>query len=70
MNEKTKRIQYLTRKAQRGAITQIERNELASLLGKNPNEFDSENGLPNLIGFALIVIAVAIIADIVKGVKK
>lgn len=60
----TDRIQYLTKKAQRGVITQTERQELARLLGRNPKEFQSDNGLSELIGIALIAIAIAMLADI------
>ena len=58
------RIQYITGKAQRGAITIPERNELAHLLGRNPREFDSAEGLNTLVGIGLIAIAIAIIASL------
>ncbi|HEY9247150.1 MAG TPA: hypothetical protein VIO11_09915 [Candidatus Methanoperedens sp.] len=57
----TERIQYLTKKAQRGVIAPYERDELASLLGRRPQEFQDTNGLNQLIGFALAAIAAAII---------
>ena len=69
MNERTERIQYLTRKAQRGVISQAERNELARLLGKRPSQYKSDDGLSELIGFALIAIAVAMIADLLSRKK-
>lgn len=58
------RIQYLTKKAQRGVIKPFERQELARLLGKNPKDFQSDNGLSELIGIALIAIAISMLADI------
>lgn len=69
MDERTKRIQYLTRKAQLNAISQAEQNELARLLGKKPSDFRSDDGLSNLIGIALIALAIALIADLL-GQKK
>lgn len=67
MNSKTERIQYLTRKAQRNNISPREVNELANLLGRNPKEFKSDNGLSSLIGVALVFIALAIISDLIRG---
>jgi len=64
MNAIEERIEYLTAKAQRGALTPYERIELARLLGKNPNDFQNDNGLNSLIGIALVAIAIAIIADV------
>jgi hypothetical protein len=66
---KTERIQYLAKKAQRGVITQTERQELARLLGRNPDNFQSENGLSELIGIALIAIALALLADLLTQKK-
>lgn len=63
----TERIQYLTNKAQKGVITSSERNELANLLGQDPQEFEGSDGLMVLIGIALAAIAVAIIAAIIAG---
>jgi hypothetical protein len=60
------RIQYLTKKAQHGLITDSERYELARLLGRNPNDFQNDNGLSQLIGIALVAIAIAIIADLLS----
>jgi hypothetical protein len=64
MSSKQDRIQYLTGKAQRGAITIHERNELAQLLGRNPKEFESDEGLNTLVGIGLVAIAIAIIASL------
>lgn len=66
MDERTERIQYLARKAQLGAITQAERNELARLLGRRPSDYSSDDGLSSLIGIALIAIAIALIADLLS----
>ncbi len=63
MNNK-ERIQYLTKKAQLGVITQVERQELAKLLGKNPKDFQTDNGLSELTAIALI--AIAVLADFLK----
>ncbi len=63
------RIQYLTKKAQHGLITDAERLELAQLLGRNPNDFQNDNGLSQLIGIALVTIAIAIIADLLSSKK-
>lgn len=60
MPSNTERIQYLTNKAQRGVIAPYERDELASLLGRRPQEFQDPNGLKLLIGIALAAIAAAI----------
>ncbi len=68
MSYELERIQYLTRKAQMGAITLYEQNELAQLLGRNQQEFNNKNnGLALLIGLALAAIAAAIIVDILSG---
>lgn len=64
MNTSEERLKYLTGKAQRGVITPAERQELAHLLGKNPGDFNSDDGLKNLIGIALVAIAIALIADV------
>ena len=61
MNRETKRIQYLTQKAQLEVITQSEKDELAELLGHDPQEFQGSDGLSILIGIALVAIAVALI---------
>lgn len=58
------RIQYLTRKAQLGVITLEEQDELAHLLGRQPQEFQDPNGLNTLIGIALVAIIVALIAKL------
>jgi len=60
MPSNIERIKYLTNKAQRGVIAPYERNELASLLGRKPQEFQDTNGLNLLIGIALAAIAAAI----------
>jgi hypothetical protein len=64
MNQKEERIQYLTGKAQRGVISPNERQELANLLGRNPGDFNNEDGLKTLVGIALVAIAIALIADV------
>lgn len=58
------RIQYLTAKAQRGSITPEERRELAVLIGRDPKKFEEDKDLDTLIGLALLVIAIAIIAGL------
>jgi hypothetical protein len=63
------RIQYLTKKAQHGLITEAERQELAQLLGRNPNDFQNDKGLSQLIGMALVAIAIAIIAELLSSKK-
>ena len=65
MNEITERIQYLTKKAQLGAITQSEQDELAELLGYDPQEFSGSDGLSILLGIALVAIAIALIVLLV-----
>ena len=67
MDLNTERIQYLTKKAQRGAITPSEQDELARLLGRNPQEFQGPDGLLILIGIALAAIAAAIIIAILTS---
>ena len=67
MSYREDRIRYLTSKAQKGAITPTERQELARLLGRNPNDFNTDEGLNTLVGIALVAIAVAIIAGLIKG---
>lgn len=64
MNQNEQRIQYLTGKAQRGVISPDERQELARLLGRNPNEFSTDDGLKTLIGIALVAIAIALLDDL------
>ena len=61
------RIQYLTRKAQRGAITPKERDELARLLGYDPKDYQGDEGLAFLIGIALGAIAAALIIGLIKS---
>jgi len=65
MSTDYKRIQYLTAKAERNAISPEERSELAGLLGRNPENFEDENDLQTLIGLALLVIAIALIAGLI-----
>lgn len=66
MNYTDERIKYLTAKAQRGVISQAERKELANLLGKNPSDFNSDEGLNTLIGIGLLAIAISIISSLVS----
>ena len=66
MNYADERIQYLTAKAQRGVISETERKELAKLLGKNPSDFTSDEGLNTLIGIGLLAIAIALISSLVS----
>jgi len=66
MSIKTDRIRYLTKKAQRGVITEAEQRELARLLDKNILDFQSDNGLSELIAIALIAIAIALLVDILS----
>ena len=61
MDPKIERIKYLTKKAQKNAISPEERNELVHLLGRQPQEFREPDGLDLLIGIALVAIAAAII---------
>ena len=70
MDYRMDRIQYLTRKAQMGAITPYEQSELAQLLGRNQQEFNSDNGLALLIGIALAAIAAGIIYEILTGGRR
>ncbi len=63
------RIQYLTKKGQHGLITDAERQELAQLLGRNHHDFQNDKGLSQLIGIALVAIAIAIIAEILTPKK-
>lgn len=70
MSEKTERIQYLTRKAQRSAINSNEKKELARLLNKNPKEFNDEEGTSALVGLALVVIALALLSEIFSDKEK
>jgi branched-subunit amino acid ABC-type transport system permease component len=67
MDITTERIQYLTKKAQRGVISTTERDELARLLGHNPHEFQGPDGLTILIAIALAAIAAAIIIAILSS---
>lgn len=60
-DDKTTRIQYLTKKAQLSVISTEEQNELAELLGHNPQEFQGTDGLKVLISIALVVIAFGIL---------
>ena len=64
---KLERMQYLTHKAQKGVITQSEKDELAILLGHEPQEFKGSEGLAILIVVALAAIAAAIIIAILGG---
>lgn len=66
MNYTDERIQYLTAKAQRGVISQTERKELAKLLGKNPTEFSSDEGLNTLIGIGLLAIAISLLSSLIS----
>lgn len=70
MDNQTERIRYLTRKAQRGAISNSERNELAKLLGKDPKKFQDSDGLDVLIGIALVALAAGLIASLIMAGKK
>jgi hypothetical protein len=70
MDYRMERIQYLTRKAQMGAIMPYEQDELAQLLGQNQQEFNSGKGLALLVGLALAAIAAAIIAEILTGGRR
>lgn len=63
----TQRIQYLTKKAQFDVITPQEQNELAYLLGRQPQDFQQPNGLNVLIGIALAAIAAAIFIRLLTG---
>jgi hypothetical protein len=69
MSFKEDRIQYLTAKAQRGVITPTERAELARLLGRNPFDFETPEGMNTLVSIALFAIAIAIIAGILSKNK-
>ena len=64
MNSNIDRIQYLTRKAQLGVITPEERDELAHLLGQEPQQFKDPANLDILIGIALIAIIAALLIKI------
>jgi hypothetical protein len=66
MSYREDRIKYLTAKAQRGVITSAERRELASLLGRNPQDFNSDEGLNTLIGIALVAIAIAVLSELMS----
>lgn len=66
MNSNIYRIQYLTRKAQLGAITPEERDELAHLLGQDPQQFIDPSNLDILIGIALIAIVAALLIRILN----
>lgn len=67
MYENIERIQYLTKKAQLGAITPYEMEELIRLLNLQPQQFqDDPNSLNTLIGIALIVIIAVLIAKLLK----
>jgi hypothetical protein len=66
MDSQTQRIQYLTHKAQKGAITPAEKNELAGLLHRSPKEFEGSDGLGLLIALALAAIVAGIIAAILS----
>lgn len=70
MDPATERIQYLTKKAQRGVVTQAEREELAVLLELNPQEFQGSKGLAMLILIALAAIAAAVIIAILSGGRR
>ena len=61
MKSNLERIQYLTKKGQKSIITPSERDELAYLLGRNPQEFQEPDDLDLLIGIALVAIAAGII---------
>ncbi len=61
MYQNIERIQYLTRKAQLGVISRQERDELAYLLGRQPQEFKDPNDLNTLIAIALVAIIAALI---------
>lgn len=64
------RIKYLTNKAQRGVIAPYERDELASLLGHKPQEFQDTDGLNLLIGIALAAIASTIMTELLIDEKE
>ncbi len=66
MNSNIDRIQYLTKKAQLGVITPEERDELAYLLGQEPQQFRDLSDLDKLIGIALIAIIAALIIKIIS----
>lgn len=70
MSSKTERIQYLTRKAEKGSISASEKRELATLLGKNPKDYSNEESLSALVGIALVFIALALLSQLMKGGKK
>ena len=55
------RVQYLASKVSNGVATQQERQELARLVGHNPNEFEGPNGDAALIAIALAALAAGII---------
>lgn len=61
MDPKIERIKYLTKKAQKNVISPEERDELAHLLGRQPQEFRETDGLDQLIAIALVAITAAII---------
>jgi len=65
----TNRIQYLTRKAQRNAISIQEQKELARLLGRDPKDFERDNGPSELVAIGLIAIALALLADLFPNKK-
>ena len=66
MNQTEERIQYLTGKAQRGVLLPEERQELARLLGRNPGDFNNDDGLKTLVGIALVAIAISLLADLLS----
>ena len=63
----TDRIQYLTNRAQRGSISRSEQEELAHLLGRNPRDYQGEQGLALLIILALSAIAAGIIIALLSS---
>jgi hypothetical protein len=69
MKTRKERIQYLVGKAQRGAISSAERTELATLVGRNPRESDTEEGLKVIIGIALFAIVLDLISGFITGKK-
>lgn len=61
------RMEYLTEKARIGVISDAERNELAQLVGHDPQEFQGPDGLSVLLAIALIILIGAFLIGLIKG---
>jgi hypothetical protein len=55
------RVRYLVSKVQNGADTPAERDELARLIGRAPDEFTGPEGALILLAVALAAIAAALL---------